>query len=149
MCDDCRKTGGKYDLVTKTVARDEYLLTDADLDPQYGGLRYIEKKNPHHETWGMMKLFLRCQVERVCYDRYGGEPGLEKEIERRYVEKTKRQEKQQKTKIAKMRKQTYTSLWRKEEDTHEHVYGPEEDCGDGTWKKACTKCSQQVTFEKM
>ena len=42
VCYDCQKAnkgdGGKYQMITKTKAKDEYLLTDRQLNSVYGGL---------------------------------------------------------------------------------------------------------------
>eukprot|EP00054_Salpingoeca_dolichothecata_P014390 m.81179 g.81179 ORF g.81179 m.81179 type:complete len:88 (+) comp20966_c0_seq2:433-696(+) len=51
------------------------MLKDYDLEGDEA-LPYIEKKNPHYDHWGKMKLFLRCQVEKRAYERFGGEDGL-------------------------------------------------------------------------
>ena len=155
VCDNCRRKNdnGKYTLVTKTEAKQEYLLLDTDLDVQFEGLRCIEKKNPHNERWGIMKLYLRYQVEKISYERYGGEQGLEEEIAKRFADKQKLQEKRQKNKVTKLRKQTLTSLWRTPDETHEHKYGEEQECSDGDdegmWKKVCETCGFVLTFEKM
>ena len=151
VCDACRRMNedGKYSLVTKTEARQEYLLTETDLDASFGGLRCIEKKNPQNERWGMMKLYLRGQVEKICFDRYGGEQGLDEEIVRRSKEKLVNQEKKQKRKVAQMRKETLTSLWRKPDKAHEHHFGPEEAKDGGLFVKRCEECDFEVEFEKM
>lgn len=149
VCDHCRRTNEeKYSLATKTEAKQEYLLTDADLDAANGGLRCIEKKNPQHERWGMMKLYLRYQIEKICFDRYGGEEGLDAEIVRRGKEKMKMQEKKQKNKVALLRKQTMTSTWMRVDSKHTHEYGEEEPKG-AAWVKRCTVCGFEVVFEKM
>lgn len=149
VCDECRKTHEeKYSLATKTEAKQEYLLTDADLDGANGGLRCIEKKNPQNERWGMMKLYLRFQVEKICFERYGGVEGLEAEIVRRGKEKIKMQEKKQRDKVAKLRKQTMTSTWMRQDTKHTHEFGEEEPQGEA-WVKRCTACGFEVVFEKM
>lgn len=52
----------KYDLITKTEAKKEYLLKDCDIDLRPPPLRYILGKNPHNSRWGEMKLYLQLQV---------------------------------------------------------------------------------------
>jgi DNA-repair protein complementing XP-A cells len=152
LCDGCRKDNrdGKYSLITKSEAKEEYVLTDTDLDSSMGGLRCIERKNPRNERWGYMKLFLLCQVEDVCYKRYGGEEGLDAEIRRRAENKIVMQQKKQKNKVAKLRKETMTSLWKKPVVVHEHVFGPEAECKDkpGFWRKSC-ECGFEVEFETL
>ena len=52
----------KYRLITKTDAKERYLLKDSDIDRREPLLQFIVKKNPHHSKWGEMKLFLESQV---------------------------------------------------------------------------------------
>lgn len=149
VCESCRRVNEeKYSLATKTEAKQEYLLTDADLDEKEGGLRCIEKKNPQNERWGKMKLFLRFQVENISFTRYGGEEGLEKEIIRRAEDKLKLQEKKQRNKVSRLRKETFTGMWRKQADSHEHQFTEEQQKG-GVWVKRCSQCEFEVEFEKM
>ncbi|XP_041464560.1 DNA repair protein complementing XP-A cells homolog isoform X2 [Lytechinus variegatus] len=59
VCDECRDNEEKHALITKTDARNEFLLKDADFDKRDPPLKFITRKNPHHVRWGEMKLFLR------------------------------------------------------------------------------------------
>lgn len=80
----------------------EYLLQEVDLDGGPGSLRFIEKKNPNHETWGKMKLFLLRQVEERSFAKFGGEEGLDAEIVRRATEKSNQRDKRDAKKMAKV-----------------------------------------------
>jgi hypothetical protein len=132
-------------------------------------MRYLERRNPHNTHWGLMKLFLHCQVacdlscaisraysqawamqvEVLSFARYGGEAGLDAELQRRQDACRKRKEEQQVKKVAKvglvsvaawagmrlracvqLRKQTMTSLWRDKPvlAAHEHDFAPEVPC---------------------
>ena len=53
----------KHKLITKSEAKAQYLLKDADLEKREPPLKFIAKKNPHKHQWGEMKLFLECQVK--------------------------------------------------------------------------------------
>jgi len=57
-----RDSDDKHKLITKTDAKIKYQLKDVDLDKREPLLRYIVKKNPRHEKWGEMKLYLESQV---------------------------------------------------------------------------------------
>lgn len=57
-----RDEDDKHALITRTDARQEYLLKDCDLDLREPVLRFILRKNPHNPRWGDMKLYLRSQV---------------------------------------------------------------------------------------
>src|SRR6218665_503910 len=57
-----RDMDDKHRLITKTDAKDKYLLKDVDLERREPTLKFILKKNPHNTRWGEMKLFLESQV---------------------------------------------------------------------------------------
>lgn len=52
----------KHSLITRTDAKNEYLLKDCDLDKREPILKFIVRKNPHNVRWGEMKLYLHHQV---------------------------------------------------------------------------------------
>uniref|UniRef100_A0A8C8AY65 XPA, DNA damage recognition and repair factor n=1 Tax=Otus sunia TaxID=257818 RepID=A0A8C8AY65_9STRI len=58
-CDNCRDTEDKHKLITKTEAKEEFLLKDCDLDKREPVLRFIAKKNRHNSRWGntFMSIF--------------------------------------------------------------------------------------------
>ena len=55
--------GATYKLITKTDAKSKYELKDVDLDKREPILPFIVRKNPRHEKWGEMKLYLESQVK--------------------------------------------------------------------------------------
>ena len=57
----------KHRLITKSDAKSAYLLKDMDLDKREPPLKFISKKNPHHQSWGEMKLYLEIQVVKHSY----------------------------------------------------------------------------------
>ena len=61
VCDKCKETekDGKHELITKTDAKNEFLLKDTDFVRPEPALKFIARKNPHKESWGEMKLYLR------------------------------------------------------------------------------------------
>lgn len=61
-----RDVENKHKLLTRTEAKQEYLLKDCDLDKREPVLRFILKKNPHNPHWGDMKLYLKLQVIESC-----------------------------------------------------------------------------------
>jgi hypothetical protein len=87
VCYHCKRANeDRFGCVTKTVAKDEYLLPDSVLS----GLACLEKDNPRKDSWGTMKLFLREQLAEVACLRWGGVAGLEAERQRRRAEKFER-----------------------------------------------------------
>ncbi|XP_020860193.1 DNA repair protein complementing XP-A cells isoform X2 [Phascolarctos cinereus] len=90
-CDNCRDPDGKHKLITKTEAKQQYLLKDCDLEKREPVLKFIVKKNPHHSQWGDMKLYLKLQVVKRALEVWGSEEALEeaKEIRQENREKMK------------------------------------------------------------
>ncbi len=117
VCDKCKETekDGKHELITKTDAKNEFLLKDFDFDvsklhrayqwhlafvfrfQREPALKFILRKNPHNPRWGDMKLFLRFQVEKRALEVWGTEEALENEHE-------KREEKRDQAKVKKFNK---------------------------------------------
>lgn len=84
-----RDPDDKHSLITRTEAKEEYLLKDCDFDRREPNLKYIVKKNPHNPRWGEMKLYLHLQIEKRALEVWGTEEALLEERENRDV---KRQE---------------------------------------------------------
>ena len=82
-----RDKEGKHSLITKTEAKQEYLLKDCDLDRREPVLKYIVRKNPHNVNWGEMKLYLHLQIEQRALEVWGSEENLLKEKEAREVKR--------------------------------------------------------------
>ncbi|XP_064619197.1 DNA repair protein complementing XP-A cells homolog isoform X2 [Lineus longissimus] len=149
VCDKCKEDNDEYDLITKTDAKKEYLLKDHhfEKDPP---LKFIEKKNPRHDRWGTMKLYLKKQVITRSLEVHGGEDGLEEKKEER---KEKREEGKQKKfdkKMKQLRMTVRSSLYKKESAAHEHVYGGEEyDEEEDVYTKTCQSCGHKLSYEKM
>lgn len=64
VCDKCYDRDDKHSLITRTEAKNEYLLKDCDFDKREPPLKCIIRKNPHNVRWGEMKLYLHLQVEK-------------------------------------------------------------------------------------
>lgn len=90
VCRKCRNDfPDKYSLLTKTECKQDYLLTDPELkDAEL--LPHMLKANPHASNFSNMMLYLREQVEKVAYEKWGGEEGLDAEWAKR-VENQKKQ----------------------------------------------------------
>ena len=68
---------GKHELITKTDAVKEFLLKDFDFDRRDPPLKFITRKNPHNQRWGVMKLYLRVQVEERALEVWETPEALE------------------------------------------------------------------------
>ncbi|KXJ28889.1 DNA repair protein complementing XP-A cells homolog [Exaiptasia diaphana] len=157
ICDSCRQSdeSGKFSLITKTEAKQQFLLKDVDLDRREPPLKFQVKKNPHYSR-GEMKLYLLSQVKERAYEVWGDEDKLEQakedKLEKREIQKQKKFDK----KVKELRKAVRTSTWRKDLSKHEHVFPKEgEEGGEtydeetDTWTKTCKDCGYQLNFEKM
>ncbi|NWW59562.1 XPA protein, partial [Ifrita kowaldi] len=148
-CDNCRDVEDKHKLITRTEAKEEYLLKDCDLDKREPVLRFIVKKNPHNSRWGEMKLYLKVQVIKRSLEVWGSEEALQEAKELRRDSREKMKQKKFDKKVKELRRAVRSSLWKKETSIHEHEYGPEENIDEDTYKKTCTVCGHELTYEKM
>ncbi|XP_068783192.1 DNA repair protein complementing XP-A cells isoform X1 [Struthio camelus] len=148
-CDNCRDAEDKHKLITRTEAKEEYLLKDCDLDKREPVLRFILKKNPHNSRWGDMKLYLKLQVIKRSLEVWGSEESLQEAKELRRDNREKMKQKKFDKKVKELRRAVRSSLWKKEASIHEHDYGPEENIEEDMYKKTCTICGHELTYEKM
>ncbi|NXQ06481.1 XPA protein, partial [Vidua macroura] len=148
-CDNCRDVEDKHKLITRTEAKEDYLLKDCDLDKREPVLRFIVKKNPHNSRWGEMKLYLKLQVIKRSLEVWGSEEALQEAKVLRRDSREKMKQKKFDKKVKELRRAVRSSLWKKEASIHEHEYGPEENIDEDTYKKTCTVCGHELTYEKM
>ncbi len=91
--------GEDYELITKTDAKAEFLLKDCDFDFREPPLKFILKKNPHHQKWGEMKLFLKFQVKERAMVVHEDEEKLEEKKEMKVLNLHKTRQKNYQKKI--------------------------------------------------
>lgn len=145
----------KFALLTKTECKEDYFLTDPELNDQSLFHRF-EKPNPHSGTFARMQLFVRCEVEAFAFKKWGGEEGLDKEWQRREEGKAQRREKKYQAKMKEMRLKTraqeYTKKMLERKHGQEHVHefstavsgGVDEDNME-LLKRRCISCGLEVT----
>ena len=95
----------KYSLLTKTECKNDYLLTDPELEDR-GLFHRMEKQNPHSGTYSRMILFLREEVEQYAFKKWGGHDKLDAEWVRREERKISIKEKKYQKQLKEMRKKT-------------------------------------------
>ncbi|RGB31996.1 XPA protein C-terminus-domain-containing protein [Rhizophagus diaphanus] len=147
VCKNCKeKYPEKYSLITKSEAKEDYLLTDPELrDVEI--LPHLSKPNPHKATWNNMMLYLREQVEEFAFKKWGGEEGLDEEYEKRVSLKKKKKDKKFKTKLADLRKRTRTDVLTVQKN-HKHEFGEtEEDPETGVTTQSCEICGMQIEVD--
>ena len=148
-CDKC-KNDETHELITKTTARDEFLLKDCDFDKREPPLRFISRKNPHKSTWAEMKLYLRSQVEARALEIHGSLQNIEDQKEVREEKKELTKAKRYNKKLSELRKAVRSTLYDKTTKKHEHEFGestfnPETE----EYFHQCLKCEYSETYEKM
>ncbi|XP_032622600.1 DNA repair protein complementing XP-A cells isoform X1 [Chelonoidis abingdonii] len=148
-CDNCRDVEGKHKLITRTEAKQDYLLKDCDLDKREPVLKFILKKNPHNSQWGDMKLYLKLQVIKRSLEVWGSEEVLQEARETRQDNREKMKQKKFDKKVKELRRAVRSSLWKRGTGSHQHEYGPEENIEEDMYKKTCTICGHELTYEKM
>ncbi|KAL2823713.1 XPA protein C-terminus-domain-containing protein [Aspergillus cavernicola] len=162
VCHSCKeKFPERYSLLTKTEAKEDYLLTDPELRDEEL-LPHIERPNPHKSTWNNMMLFLRYQVEEYAFSakKWGSPEALDSEFEKRENEKKRRRESKFKTKLNDLKKRTRVEAYRRNRQAtaggtfgdeigragrHVHQWGrsiQDPDTGIGT--KKCVDCGMEV-----
>ncbi|XP_056136910.1 DNA repair protein complementing XP-A cells [Lampris incognitus] len=151
VCDKCRDNEVKHKLISRTEAKQQYLLKDCDLDKREPPLKFILRKNPHNPHWGDMKLYLKLQVEKRCMEVWGSEEALEEARETREENREVQKQKRFNKKVKELRRAVRSSVWTKDTSIHQHQYGPEEvlDEEEDLYKKTCTTCGHELTYEKM
>ncbi|KAI9742382.1 MAG: hypothetical protein M1818_003915 [Claussenomyces sp. TS43310] len=132
VCNRCKeKFPEKYSLLTKTEAKDDYLLTDREFlrtfpsnavfidiliaelkDPEL--LPHLSKPNPHKSHWHDMMLFLRYQVEEYAFGtKWGSAEALDAEFEKRESDKKRRKEDKFNAKLRELKKKTRAEAYRR------------------------------------
>ncbi|KAI9138502.1 XPA protein C-terminus-domain-containing protein, partial [Paraphysoderma sedebokerense] len=156
VCKPCKKAlPEKYSLITKTEAKEDYLLTESEVKDE-SILPHITKPNPRKNTWNNMYLYLREQVESFAIQKWGSLEKMDEEFERRELEKKKKKEKKFKEKLNDLRNRTRTSIWQDQPAKnvrtvdHAHEYG-ESICIDednDKWVQECNICGLQIEVEE-
>jgi len=160
VCSACKeKFPEKYSLLTKTEAKEDYLLTDPELKDEHL-LPHLERPNPHKSTWHNMFLYLRCQVEDYAFSdkRWGSAEALDAEFAKREVEKKRRKENKFKSKLADLKKRTRVEAHQRRQKgangnfgddlsdgQHVHEFGrPLDNPNTGLPVKKCLVCGLEV-----
>ncbi|QLL31050.1 hypothetical protein HG536_0A08670 [Torulaspora globosa] len=155
VCKSCVKQHPeKYSLLTKTECKEDYFLTDPELnDPEL--FHKMEKPNPHSGTFARMQLFVRCEVERFAFKKWGSEEGLDKEWHRREEGKSQRREKKYQQEMLKMRMKTraqeFTTRLKERKHGKAHVHnfsapidGGTNDDGYQVLRRRCIDCGLET-----
>jgi len=160
VCNGCKeKLPDKYSLLTKTEAKEDYLITDPELKDEEL-LPHLERPNPHRSTWNNMMLYLRYQVEEYAFTKkWGSAETLDEEFEKREGEKKRRREGKFKAKLQELKKKTRVEAYRRSRaggsggdfgdeigrgGKHSHVWGRPVENKEGVGSKTCVECGMEV-----
>ncbi|KAF2637755.1 DNA repair protein-like protein rad14 [Massarina eburnea CBS 473.64] len=169
ICNACKeKLPDKYSLLTKTEAREDYLLTDPELKDE-DLLPHLERPNPHKQSFHAMQLFLRLQVEAYAFSdrKWGSAERLDEEYEKRQKVGKERKEKKFSKKLEDLKKRTRVEAYKRAKmgvgegqghgmevfgkrirgvgDRHVHEWGRAvTDRGTGLVRKTCGECGMEV-----
>ncbi|KAK5012286.1 DNA repair protein rad14 [Cryomyces antarcticus] len=162
VCNACKeKVPDKYTLLTKTEAREDYLLTEPELKDE-SLLPHLERPNPHKATWNNMMLYLRYQVEDYAFSekKWGSPEALDDEFTKRQAETKRRKEAKFKSKLNELKKRTRVDAYKRSRQAgggggqfgdiigtgkHEHEWGRSvENPETGVSVKSCVECGMEV-----
>ncbi|KAF2490154.1 DNA repair protein Rad14 [Lophium mytilinum] len=169
VCARCKETiPEKYSLLTKTEAREDYLLTDPELKDE-DLLPHLSRPNPHKSSFHDMQLFLRFQVEDYAFSprKWGSPENLDAEFEKRQTVSKSRKEKKFNSKLADLKKRTRVEAYKRSRlaavageggreaqfgdkvtrygERHEHEWGRAVlDPESGMSKKTCVECGMEI-----
>ncbi|XP_049291538.1 DNA repair protein complementing XP-A cells homolog [Anopheles funestus] len=151
VCDACREPDGQHSLITRTEAKQQYLLKDCDLDRREPALKYISRKNPHNVRWGEMKLYLHLQIEQRALEIWGSEEKLMREKEEREEKREILKVKKYNKRLKELRMDVRSSLYDKTVQVHVHSFGDSEVYNEveDNYTRSCEFCGYSETFEKM
>lgn len=162
VCNACKeKVPDKYSLLTKTEAREDYLLTDPELKDE-DLLPHLERPNPHKQSFHAMQLFLRLQVEAYAFSprKWGSPEALDEEYQKRQKVTKARKEKKFNKKLDDLKKRTRVEAYKRAQtggeaqfgqkikgfgDRHVHEWGRSVlDKATGMSRKRCEECGMEV-----
>ncbi|KRY09077.1 DNA repair protein complementing XP-A cells -like protein, partial [Trichinella patagoniensis] len=148
VCDQCKELKGKHSLITRTKAKELYLLKDCDFDLRAPPLRFAVRKNPHSARYGDMKLYLTIQVEKRAIEVWGSVEELERQRQLRLRNREKWKEKRYDNKMRNLRKQVQSGVHVPK--THQHNFGDEQfDKKNNSYFKNCVDCNFKIAYEKI
>lgn len=150
VCRACKeKNPDKYTLLTKTEVKEDYFITDPELNDT-ALFRRLEKANPYSGTFSRMQLFLRYEVEAYSFKKWGSPEALDLEWTRREEMRVKRREKKYEQTLREMRKKTraeeFTRRFREGTRAHQHQWSEPVAMGGDAHQvsRRCLDCGMQT-----
>lgn len=152
VCPRCREAlPDRFDLITKTAAKDEFLLTDEELRDG-SRLPHTTKPNPLKPTWSSMQLFLREQVLAFALEKWGGLEQIQEEAQRRADAHQAAKEKKFAANLKELRSKTRLtgSHNRQQVSRHyKHTFVERKGKGGDQVESVCSECGFKVVSEEL
>eukprot|EP00116_Pleurobrachia_bachei_P008315 sb/3468577/ len=148
VCDECReKDRDQFKLISKTDAKNEFILKDCDFDYREPHLKYVSAPNPHRPHGASMKLYLIGHVYQRACEVHGGDEGIDAAVAKRSENREKSTQRKMEKKMIELRK---AARQRTPRQAHVHVFGEERyDEEEDEYSHTCTDCGHVETYEKM
>ncbi|KAI3384094.1 hypothetical protein SNEBB_006447 [Seison nebaliae] len=115
--DSFKSRQSKYSLITKTNAKEIYLLSDSDIERREPILKFALKPNPHNQNWQSMKLYLRSEIEERALRIWKTFDNITSEKEKRKIRRRHLEKKKQIKKIKRLKVDTLTYLRSKSDNS--------------------------------
>lgn len=152
VCPHCRSTHpSRFSLLTKTAAKDDFLLTDEELRDSER-LPHLSRPNPLRPNWSDMQLFLREQVRAFAVEKWGSEEGIGEEAQRRVDAQHALKDRRFAANLKELRSRTRLAPAKvkgRPRAHHKHSFKEERDVGTGAVASICTECGFRVVSEEL
>lgn len=154
VCPNCREAHqDRFGLMTKTSAKDEFLLTDEELRDT-SRVPYVSKPNPHRPNWSDMQLFLKEQVRAFALDKWGSLEAIEEEAQKRADAHENLKEKKYLANLKELRQKTkltkkVSAFTDRKTHNHRHTFQDSKNQTTGTIESTCTECGFRIESEEL
>ena len=162
VCRECKWTD-RYKCTSKTKAKQEYLLSEGDMNALKCWVKKIkygddDMNRPQDAGWRpkYMKLYLIYQLEELAVEKYGSTEGVEEERNKRAVARMQRainrSRKKRKLQVECMNDVQIDEKIVEAHDAniHKHTFGESQCIDEETdeWMKKCIECGYEETWEE-
>lgn len=152
VCPNCREAHqDRFSLMTKTSAKDEFLLTDEELRDS-SRVPHVSKPNPHRPNWSDMQLFLKEQVRAFALDKWGSLEAIEAEAQKRADAHENLKEKKYLANLKELRQKTKLTkkpTTEKKTHNHRHTFEDSKNSKTGIIESKCTQCGFTIESEEL
>jgi DNA repair protein len=147
-CWDCSKNDAQFALISKSKAKEQFLLTESDVNQ----LASLERPNPKHKSWGSMKLLLLKQVRAKAVEKHGDLDkiqDLKRQREIKSLERTVEREKKKRSKQVEEETRVESTVKKLKQtlELHQHVFEEIQRDSD-VMTRSCRDCGFTEIFQE-